>query len=265
MNSVFDTKRTWWLLRKLVVEVRIDFLQLLALLFVIDMIFLNGVLSFADNVVRVYDKVRLIAFVMGLSIAGSLYLYRTTKKLQEKERQIDDFKLPNSILEKCVINVAHSFVLLTTILAVFWFSDWLTINVSTSFILTDGADHFSLNNPMGFIYIGALIFFFICCILGYIQHTIENKTKGTVFSFMWFGFFFCVNVILNFIFLKGTIPTTYMSLPFMKLKLKNPNFEYNYYVITSGITNNQVILYFLLPIAVLTILIYFFRLKEKEM
>lgn len=265
MNSTFSLTRTLWLIRKLVTEVRIDFLQLLAITFILNTILFNGFLSLADNVDRIYDKVRLVTFIISLCLGGSLYLYRISKRLQEKDRQIDDFRLPNSILEKCFVNVLHSLIILITALGVFYFSDWLTILVSSSELISTEVSNFSLfNSPVSFIYIGFLLFFFICCILGYIQHTIDNKIKGTIFSFMWFGCFYGLNILLNIIFLKEVSPTTFFTLPFMDVRLKNSFSHFGDYVITSGITNTQVQLYFFAPIIALIILIYFFRLKENE-
>jgi len=275
MNSVFNLKRTGWLIKQHFIEYKLTYLILLITVLIVDLFFLNSVFFLFDpegnELMKVYLGLRISFFILSVVIGGITYFYSLTRRLETKERQIDDFKLPNSIFEKCFVNILNITLATITITLMFWGVDYLVCHRLLANSEVPVAIHaIPPFNPFEFIYAVYLIFFFVGSIfLGFISHTFKRKTRGILVVIGLFIAILLINYVLNGMFFYDLAHDLGLSkrvkLPFQNLELKHIGAKkWGNYIISNGITRDQILLYFMLPITIFTVLIYYFRLKEKE-
>jgi len=251
MNLVFDTKRFGLASNKKFVETRYTLLKIFVGVFVFSLVLLPFMLGLIqgsrneiDFVINVeeFNRIRLAVLFALISMSFGIYFYGSNNHIS-KERFIDSLKLPNSVFEKWLLDVLSTFLFIVIILGIFCVADYVIVSTFLTETPLPYKDYlfkpFSDDN---------VIFLAVILIIGIIINVLSTihgneKGKGVWIFYTWFGALYGLNIGLNYLFFGSDIAIgkKFASFPF-----------------------SQLMTYVLMPIAILLGLIYFFRLKEKE-
>lgn len=268
MNSFLSVKRIKWSIQRLVAEEKRNFLVAFGILLVVNLLMLVGLSSLIEGkrIVK-YEDIRLATFVINIFVISFMSYHGYSKKMEKEEYAIHSCMIPNSAFENCLIRVLYLLIYMGIILIALWLADWYTLNYTglKKSIVENGYQMPKINF-LDFKYTSFLTIFFILSMLGFSWLNHKKNNFRSLIATLGIFLLFSINWVLNALFFLKDGIINPIRLPFTSIKLENPTFNRgNFYVISSGINNNQILLYYLLPIALWCVFIYYFKLKEQEL
>jgi len=263
MNSIFSLKRTWHLIRKRADESKWNFL-ITSIIQVLISLFWLGLFSFLPD--NQYFKLRDIALIMSLALGVSIYHWSNYKIIIQKSRIIDDIKLPNSTFESWLVSISHIFLVIVFHVFVFDVIDYLVLTNHYDVPSLIGARSAILYNFRDTIPFGSVAFFLIIGVSFYMHKTVKKKHLFTMISMSAIFGVFLLNEVINHILFSEKLAYKFrwFSVPFQEVYMRKTTFNNRNYTISSGVSDENFLLFFIFPIVIIWLLIYYFRLKETE-
>ncbi|WP_010178615.1 hypothetical protein [Aquimarina agarilytica] len=265
MNNIFNLKRFLNLFRQLYYEKGKSLLLGFGLLVLIS----SFIMSTAVFEPEVYFVFRWA--VLGLVVFGGVHLFayilfKQTFKDDEKIASL--LTLPNSNFEKwffqsiCVVIVSFSVLLLTfkgLEIALFYVLENYSID---KYLLLPETylpiEHYK-NEVLVF-----LIITYVSCIY-YMFDLSQGSINKRIKIWIYPTIFFALNFLLKYLFFKDILAkSSWFQYPFTDFFFKNESEKYEDYLVTTGLSPTEIVTYILLPILLLSLAIYYFKLKEKE-
>lgn len=267
MNSFFSAKRTGWYVQRFIAEEKIILLISVAVLLLVDLIILMGLSTLLDpNRIFKYEEIRLATFIINLMMISFISIYGLSKKIEKEAYAVHSLMTPNSIFENCLLRIFYIIINLLLVLGVFFIADWITVKYLLNVLFVESGYQLPQINLLDFKYTSFLMVFFILNLLGFIRLTVVKNNLRYFLSIFSIFLFLGINFGLNSFFFDDDGIINILKLPFTIIKLENPTFNKgNFYEISSGVTNNHILMYYMLPIALWCVVIYYFRLKEQEL
>ncbi|MGY6647920.1 hypothetical protein [Wenyingzhuangia sp. IMCC45574] len=234
-----------------------------------------GIMVFTINDYKGFTTARELLFILYLIILVALVINLTTKDLKIKNRMAQYLLTPSSSLEKVVYIHFVFFLFLGVALLLFRVLDYLIIYEIIPYHEFNKINNLSSSReliiePLDYLKDGMLVFYLVIYIVTFTTSIFQITPKGTFVSVLKFAIipvFFIVPSLANLAVLGDRITFTtsnLFSFPFQKVRFKNRIAEkYSIYQ-GSSFTTIEIALYFFLPIAIMIALVYYFKLKEKE-
>ncbi len=265
MNDIFNLKRFLNLFRQLYYEKGKSLLLGFGLLFLISSFIMSTVIFEP----KIYFVFRWLVF--GIVVFGGVHLFiyilfKQTFKGEEKLTSL--LILPNSNFEKwvfqsiCVVVVSFVVLLIT----------FKGLEIALFYVLENYSIDKYLSLPETYLPIEHyksevlvfLILTYVSCIYYMIdlsQGSINKRIKIWIYPTIFIAF----NYVLKYFFFKDTLAkNSWFQYPFTDFFFKNESEKHEDYLVTTGLSHIDIVIYILLPILLLSLAIYYFKLKEKE-
>ncbi len=265
MNDIFNLKRFLNLFRQLYYEKGKSLLLGFGLLVLIS----SFIMSTAIFEPETYFVFRWA--ILGIVVFGGVHLFiyilfKQTFKDDEKLASL--LTIPNSNFEKwffqsiCVVIISFIILLLT----------FKGLEITLFYVLENYSidKYLSLPEPylpiehykdkvlvfLGFTYLSCIYY-----MIDLSQGIINKRIKIWIYPTIFIAF----NYLLKYLFFKDTLAkSSWFQYPFTDFFFKNESEKHEDYLVTTGLSFVEIGAYILLPILLLSLAIYYFKLKEKE-
>ncbi|MGY5353149.1 hypothetical protein ACXGQW_11450 [Wenyingzhuangia sp. IMCC45533] len=222
-----------------------------------------------------YYQSRYLLFLIFTLLNTMVFLKSFTNTFKLKNRWSHYLLIPASVFEKFLSFIFFIFLNLVACTIIFKLVDFIYV---TNLLPTYGMQEFWNQEvpwrnrvPEPFNVFSAETIFtptiiYISFLLeSLVYMDVKNKWKIRLFGFLFTLFVFVFPSCLNFLFFgSNTKPNMFFSLPFQKVWLKTYQSENYLTRLSNDLKLDTILIYYLLPILLMLLVAFYFKLKEKE-
>lgn len=269
MKANFDFKRFGNLIHLFCVENA----KSIGLLFTLCFVVLVLVLDFFASIPAPYYPVRYAVLFVYLIISMSIVFGITSQSFKKKTTLSNYILLPNSALEKTLMYVfIYGIAMMFIAVTLFVVADYLVVNnwipridipkltpqnyvFKTYSSIPFDKNVFSIISIIGFFYF-----------TGGFTHFIVSRKIKALLGLMMIGLIIGISTLLNYVMFIGIPLKNLATAPFGRVTIHNEysGWKNNYYLLVGDLSDTVFYGGFVIPMCLLGVAIYYFKLKEKE-
>ena len=269
MSKTFDLHRFFLLIMRLLVERGIKLFGIILMVLIVCFVFMSvGIIN-----PRGYEQVRFMFVVFGLIFGPILYIWIIADEFSNESKGISYLLIPNSTLERWLVNMTSIGFYIVSFSFFFRLIDtWIIHRINNKYSLDSNYTDFLLKlNPLRYdqipFYLPLFLGVMVC--LGIFIGVLHFKKNSLIYSLFTLSTILILISISNYliasiIFKESVVFGTKSMFPLTTLQIKGDN-KLNEYLITMPYNFKTIIFLTFIPLIIIVSIIYFFKLKEKQL